>query len=96
MPNTKSAKKDLRQNANRRLKNRAERSALRRIVKNARAAATADDPEVRDAALRLAAKKVDQAAAKRLIHCNKAARIKSHLAKLFAKNSVAAETSAEA
>jgi small subunit ribosomal protein S20 len=81
MPNTTSAKKALRQNTKRRLKNRTQRSALRTAVKKAREAATTGG-EGADEALRLAVKKLDQAAAKHLIHKNAAARTKSRLAKL--------------
>lgn len=86
MPNTPSAKKALRQSEKRRLHNRAGRSALRTAVKKARAAAEAGDVAAADAALRLASKKLDQAAAKNLIHKNVASRTKSRLAKLLAKS----------
>jgi small subunit ribosomal protein S20 len=84
MPNTKNAKKDLRQNQTRRLRNRSNRSSLRTVIKNARIAAAGDDPEAAQAAFRLAVKRLDQAAAKHLIHKNKAARTKSRLSKLLA------------
>ena len=83
MPNTTSAKKALRQNQVRRLRNRSERSALRTVIKKCRQAAVAGDPEAADAAFRLAVKKLDQAAAKNLIHANAAARTKSRLSKLL-------------
>ena len=83
MPNTKNAKKDLRQNRTRRLRNRSHRSSLRTVLKNARIAAVEDDPEAAQAAFRLAVKRLDQAAAKHLIHKNKAARTKSRLSKLL-------------
>ena len=81
MPNTTSAKKALRQNAKRRLQNRSQRSALRTAVKKARLAVTAGGEEATEA-LRLATKRLDQAAAKNLIHKNTAARTKSRLSKL--------------
>ena len=94
MPNTKSAKKALRQNKKRRERNKAQRSALRTFVKKARLAILGGaPPEERDAALRLAVKKLDQAADKHLIHPNKAARTKSRLMKLL--NKVLAEQQAE-
>ena len=83
MPNTKNAKKDLRQNQSRRLRNRSTRSSLRTVLKNARIAAAGGDPEAAQAAFRLAVKRLDQAAAKNLIHKNKATRTKSRLSKLF-------------
>lgn len=82
MPNTTSAKKALRQNQVRRLQNRSQRSALRTVIKKCRLAATSGDPKTADEALRLAVKRLDQAAAKHLIHANTAARTKSRLSKL--------------
>ncbi|HID23385.1 MAG TPA: 30S ribosomal protein S20 [Planctomycetaceae bacterium] len=79
MPNTKSAKKALRQNKKRRLRNRSQRSALRTFVKKARLAIQSAGVETAESAVRVAVKKLDQAAAKRLIHPNKAARLKSRL-----------------
>jgi small subunit ribosomal protein S20 len=81
MPNTTSAKKAMKQSAKRRLLNRSQRSALRTVVKKARTAAAAGGDEAGEA-IRLAVKKLDQAAAKHLIHKNAAARTKSRLAKL--------------
>ena len=83
MPNTTSAKKALRQNQARRLRNRSQRSALRTVIKKCRQAAEAGDAGAADAAFRLAVKSLDQAAAKRLIHPNAAARTKSRLSKLL-------------
>jgi len=83
MPNSTSAKKALRQNQARRLRNRSQRSALRTVIRKCRQAAEGNDLEAADAAYRLAAKRLDQAAAKRLIHPNAAARTKSRLCKLL-------------
>ena len=88
MPNTASAKKEQRKSAKRRLLNRAQRSALRTAVKNARTAAEAGGAEA-EAILKLAVKKLDQAAAKHLIHKNAAARTKSRLVKLSKKKTAA-------
>ena len=90
MPNTASAKKEQRKSAKRRLLNRSQRSALRTAVKNARSAAQAGGAEA-EAALKLAVKKLDQAAAKHLIHKNAAARTKSRLAKLTKKTTASAK-----
>ena len=89
MPNTASAKKEQRKTAKRRLANRSQRSALRTAVKKARSAAEAGAADAADA-LKLATKKLDQAAAKNLIHKNTAARTKSRLAKLSKKKTAAA------
>ena len=82
MPNTTAAKKALRQNAKARLRNRSQRTALRNAVKKARAAVEGGDAAAVDEALRAAAKRLDQAAAKNLIHKNAASRTKSRLTKL--------------
>lgn len=82
MPNSRSASKSLRQSETRRLRNRSTRSGLRSAVKNARLAIAGDDSEAVANALKLATKKIDQAASKGIIHKNAAARTKSRLAKL--------------
>lgn len=81
MPNSKSASKSLRQSDTRRLRNRSTRSELRRTIKNARLTVQGDDPQATIKALQVASKKIDQAAAKGIIHKNAAARTKSRLAK---------------
>jgi small subunit ribosomal protein S20 len=80
MPNTSSAKKSLHQSKTRRARNRVQRSTLRTVLKKCRTAAGTPDA---DAAFRLAVKKLDQAAAKRLIHPNTAARTKSRLSQVM-------------
>lgn len=81
MPSSSSAKKSLRQNQRRRLRNRTVRSSLRSVLKKFREAAAGDDPEAAETAFRLAVKRLDKAAAKGLIHKNTAARTKSRLSK---------------
>jgi small subunit ribosomal protein S20 len=90
MPNTKNAKKALRQSLVRRLRNRSHRTALRNVLKDAREAAIEGDREAAQSAFRLAAKRLDQAAAKNLIHKNTAARLKSRLSKLMVKGAASA------
>ena len=80
MPNSPNAVKALRQSEKRRLHNRQQRSSLRTVIKKARAAFTAGDADAAEAAFRLAMKRLDQAAAKNLIHKNTASRTKSRLA----------------
>ncbi|QDU81803.1 30S ribosomal protein S20 [Polystyrenella longa] len=89
MPNIRSAKKTLRKNAVRRLRNRIQRSSLRSVLKKCREAAEGTDQEATQAAFRLAVKRLDQAAAKNLIHKNKAARLKSRLSKMIKKSTQA-------
>jgi small subunit ribosomal protein S20 len=91
MPNTANAKKALRQNKKHRLLNRSGRASLRTVLKKFRIAAEGDDPEQTQAAYRLAVKRLDQAAAKNLIHKNKASRTKSRLSKLIAKPDASAQ-----
>ena len=83
MPNTQNAKKALRQSQKRQIHNRSLRSALRTALKKARVAAAEGNTEEAQAAFRFAVKRLDQAAAKNLIHKNKAARTKSRLSKLL-------------
>jgi small subunit ribosomal protein S20 len=66
----------MRQTRKRTAQNRAQRSRLRTAVRAARAAAA---PEEGDAARRIAEQLLDRASRKRLIHPNKAARLKSRL-----------------
>lgn len=77
MPKIKSAKKAMRQAKTRTVRNKAQQSALRTALKRVRAAATADAAA---AAYTLAARLLDRAARKGLIHKNNAARHKSRLA----------------
>jgi small subunit ribosomal protein S20 len=82
MPKIKSAKKAMRQARTRTERNKAQRSSLRTALKRVRASATAD---AASAAYALAARVLDQAARKGLIHKNNAARQKSRLAALVKK-----------
>jgi len=79
MPNTKSAKKRLRQNVVRRARNRTIKSALRSQCRKVRDAVKAGDVQTAEAEFRLAAKRLDRAGARRVIHPNAAARLKSRL-----------------
>lgn len=81
MPNSESAKKRLRQNEVRRARNRAGRSALRTQIRKVREAVAAGNLEQAEAEFQKTVKKLDQAAAKRFIHANAAARTKSRLSK---------------
>ncbi|MFM9112173.1 MAG: 30S ribosomal protein S20 [Actinomycetota bacterium] len=76
MANIKSQKKRILTNAKATARNRAVKSEVRtRLKKATEAIGTEDSPE----ALRLAVKRIDMAAAKRVIHPNQAARKKSRL-----------------
>jgi small subunit ribosomal protein S20 len=91
MPHTRSAKKRLRQNIKRRLRNRAVLRALKEQLKRVKAAADAGNLDALRTECRAAIKKVDKAADKGYIHRNAAARKKSQIARLLhAKESAGA------
>jgi small subunit ribosomal protein S20 len=94
MPHTRSAKKSVRKTAKRRLRNRATKKALKTQVKEVLAAANTGSVEELRKQYNLAAKKLDKAAAKRVIHPNLAARKKSQLAKLANTKAAAAQPAA--
>jgi small subunit ribosomal protein S20 len=77
VPRIKSAKKAMRQGRARQGRNRAQNSALRTALKRVRSATTREQA---GEAYRLAARLLDRAARKHLIHSNTAARHKSRLA----------------
>ena len=81
MPTSLSAKKRLRQNEARRVHNKSIKSNVRGQVRKVREAIEAGDAETIKKEFQLATKKLDQAAAKNVIHANKAARTKSRLSK---------------
>lgn len=80
MPNIKSAMKRVKVNKVKAASNKARKSNLKTVLKNADQA-VAENAADKEAAIRNAIKKVDQAAAKGIIHKNKASRKKSQLAK---------------
>ena len=79
MPNTASAKKRMRQDSVRRLRNRATKSVLRSLLRKVRVSITAKNLEEAQAGYRTLVKKLDQAATGNVIHANAAARTKSRL-----------------
>ena len=85
MPNSKSAKKRLRQDAVRRLRNRMVESSMRNQLRKVREAVTAGDIDKAQEEYRDAARKLDRAGARNIIHKNKAARTKSRLQQLIRK-----------
>ena len=90
MPNRKSAEKRLRQNVVRRGRNRMMKSAMKSQIRKVRELVEAGDVESAEQAFRLAAKKLDRAGAKNVIHPNRAARTKSRLQRLIKKQKTAA------
>jgi small subunit ribosomal protein S20 len=80
MPHTHSAKKNLRKSEKRRVRNKAIKRTLKTHIK--RFIDALEGPvETLQQEYNLAAKKLDKAAAKRVIHPNLAARKKSQLAR---------------
>lgn len=80
MPNIKSAIKRVKTTKAKNMRNRIKKSELKTTLRKFREAVNANAPDAQEA-LRIAIKKVDQAAAKKLIHKNAASRKKSQLMK---------------
>jgi len=85
VPNTKSAKKWLRKNKKRTLHNRVFKSMAKTYIKRVVAAVKAKDLSAAEAELRLAFKRIDKCAKHNIFHPNKAARLKSRVAKMVEK-----------
>jgi len=79
MPHSQSAKKRLRQNVLRRERNRSVKRSLKTQCRKVTDAAKANDVATAETELREAARKLDRAAAHKIIHRNAAARTKSRL-----------------
>jgi small subunit ribosomal protein S20 len=88
MPHTSSAKKRLRQTQKRRLRNRSVKKAIKAQLKKFAAAVNGPVEALRKE-YDLAAKKLDKAAAKRVVHPNLAARKKAQLARVLHQKSAA-------
>ena len=80
MPNIKSAKKRVKVIATKTMQNKAINSQLKTEIKKANAAIAAGAAD-KEAVVRVAIKKIDQAASKGILHKNNSARRKSALAK---------------
>lgn len=89
MPHTKSAKKNLRKTEKRRLRNRATTRTIKTHLGRFEESLTGTIEQAQ-AEYNLAAKKLDKAAARRVIHPNLAARKKSQLARALQKKKAAA------
>ncbi len=83
MANIASQKKRNRQNEKRRIRNKGVRSELKTRIKRAETAAAAGEDT--EELLRAAIKRIDQAAAKGVMHQNAANRQKSRLTKRLAR-----------
>jgi small subunit ribosomal protein S20 len=82
MPHTRSAEKNLRKAEKRRLRNRAANRSLKTQIKKF-IAAVGGPAEALQAEFRTTVKKIDQTAAKGVIHKNTASRKKSQLARML-------------
>jgi small subunit ribosomal protein S20 len=85
MPNIKSAKKRVKVLQTKTMRNKAVKTNLKTVLKKADAAVAANAAD-KEAAVRLAIKKVDQACAKGLLHKNTASRKKAQLARKLSAN----------
>ena len=81
MANIKSQIKRIRTNEQARLRNKSVKSSLRTAVRGFRDAADAGDRESATARMQVAARALDKAASKGVIHANQAANKKSAMAK---------------
>jgi len=81
MPNIKSAKKRILVSARRREENVLVNSSMKTAIKNVEKAVKANDKEKAQADLKIAFTRIDKAVVAKLVHPNKAARLKSRLTK---------------
>ena len=81
MPHTKSAWKRLRSSEKRRRRNRTTAKLIKLQSRKVSDAITAGDATVAVTEAKMAAKKLDKAASRGVIHKNKAARLKSSMAR---------------
>lgn len=89
MPNTKGAKKRLRQSVVRRDRNRARRTEYRNALRKFREAVAANNLEEAKTLFVAVTRLLDKAAAKKVIHRNKAARLKSRMSHLIVASQAA-------
>lgn len=85
MPNLAQAKKALRKSVKAHARNEAARQSIHKVRKAARVSLTAKDVKKAGAAAKELQVLVDKAAKRGIMHPNKAARIKSRLAKQISK-----------
>jgi small subunit ribosomal protein S20 len=79
MPTTKSAKKRHRQSLENRTRNRSVKKSIKTQYRKVMDAVVAGDAKKADDELSVAAKQLDRAATRKIIHANAAARTKSRL-----------------
>jgi len=81
MPNNKSAKKRVRQDAKKRLLNRTKASAVRTAMRRVREVAEGGDAQALQVAVSHAYRRIDKAAKTNVMHANTAARRKALVAR---------------
>lgn len=81
MAHSLSAKKRVRQNAKRRVQNRARKSMVKTQIKHFEASLSAGDVDTAKEQYRLLVKKLDKVASTSTMHKNTASRIKSRMAR---------------
>ncbi len=86
MPVTKSAKKRMRQTVTRTARNRRVKSTVKTAMRRFEEAIRGGDVELARTRLIAAVRRIDQAAARGVLHKNNAARKKSRLTRLFNQN----------
>jgi small subunit ribosomal protein S20 len=91
MPHTRSAKKNMRKNEVRKLRNRTTKKIIKTQLKKFADTAATGTPEQLREEFTATVKKLDKAAAKRVLHPNAAARKKSQLAKALHKKTAVAK-----
>ena len=96
MPNTSSAAKAMRSSPRKRMRNKSIKSALKTFLSKAEKLMTQNAAEEAAAGVAKATSALDKAAQKGIIHANKAARHKSHLAKKLAEAQRSAAAAAAA
>ncbi|MDQ1631831.1 MAG: small subunit ribosomal protein [Frankiaceae bacterium] len=84
MANIKSQIKRIQTNEKRRLRNKSVKSSLKTAIRSARSAVLSGDREAAAVKVAVAARQLDKAASKGVIHPNQAANKKSALAKQVA------------
>ena len=85
MPNIKSAKKRVKTTETKTLQNKIFRTQMKTDIKKYQAAIAAGDTALAQETYKAAVKKIDQAAARNIIHKNAAARKKSQFTKALNK-----------
>lgn len=81
MANSPQARKRVRQNHKRTLHNASQRSEVRTAIKNTLKSIKSNDKPAAEESFKRAVVMIDRAAGRRIIHPNKAARLKSRLHK---------------